>query len=126
MAKTYTYEDFEKALAASGLGGQFSEADLRLARQNPDAGMSILTYKQDYNNATTDEARALANAGANSDVSVGRVESNQIYEVASPGNVTVGTEYTLDSYAQGITTTTTSGVAEVVYADSRVAHIRFS
>lgn len=65
MAKTYTYEDFEKALAASGLGGQFSEADLRLARQNPDAGMSILTYKQDYNNATTDEARALANAGAN-------------------------------------------------------------
>ena len=65
MAKTYTYDDFKKALAASGLSGQFSDADLRLAEQNPDAGMSILTYKQDYKNATTDEARALANAGAN-------------------------------------------------------------
>lgn len=65
MAKTYTYDDFKKALAASGLSGQFSDADLRLAEQNPDAGMSILSYKQDYANATTDEARALANAGAN-------------------------------------------------------------
>ena len=69
---------------------------------------------------------ALANAGAESDVPVGRVEPNQIYEVASPGNVTVGTKYTLTSDAQGISTTASSGVAEVVYADSRVAHVRFS
>lgn len=69
---------------------------------------------------------ALANAGANSDVPVGRVEPNQIYEVASPGNVAVGTKYTLADGAQGITATSTSGVAEVVYADSRVAHVRFS
>lgn len=65
MAKTYTYDDFKKALAASGLSDQFSDADLKLAERDPDAGMSILSYKQDYNNATTDEARALANAGAN-------------------------------------------------------------
>ncbi len=65
MARTYTYDDFKKALAASGLSGQFSDADLKLAERDPDAGMSILSYKQDYNNATTDEARALANAGAN-------------------------------------------------------------
>lgn len=64
MANRYTYDDFQKAMQSSGLGGQFSDADLKLAQQNPDAGMSILKYKQDYHNATTDEARALANLGA--------------------------------------------------------------
>ena len=63
MAK-YTYQDFQRALDGSGLAGQFSQADLKLAQQNPDAGMSILSYKKDYNAATTDEARALANLGA--------------------------------------------------------------
>jgi hypothetical protein len=66
MANRYTYDDFQKAMQSSGLGGQFSDADLKLAQQNPDAGMSILKYKQDYKNATTDEARALANLGAES------------------------------------------------------------
>lgn len=64
MANRYTYDDFRKAMQSSGLGGQFSDADLKLAQQNPDAGMSILKYKQDYKNAATDEARALANLGA--------------------------------------------------------------
>lgn len=64
MANRYTYDDFQKAMQSSGLGGQFSDADLKLAQQNPDAGMSILKYKQDYMNAATDEARALANLGA--------------------------------------------------------------
>lgn len=60
----YTYADFEQAAKSAGLLNQFSKADLTLAQQNPDAGMSILKYKQDYLNATTDEARAAANAGA--------------------------------------------------------------
>ena len=63
---TYTYDDFLREMEKSGLGGQFSQADLNLARQNPDAGMSLLSYKTDYANATTDEARALANQGAES------------------------------------------------------------
>lgn len=64
MASRYTYDEFQRELNGSGLGGQFSQADLRLAQQNPDAGMSILKYKKDYAAATTDEARALANLGA--------------------------------------------------------------
>lgn len=66
MVQTYTYDDFLKALEQSGFGGQFSQADLNLARQNPDAGMSLLSYKTDYANAATDELRALANQGAES------------------------------------------------------------
>lgn len=66
MAKTYTWEDFERAYSTSPFRDQFSQADLNLARQNPDAGMSLLSYKTDYANATTDEARALANQGAES------------------------------------------------------------
>ena len=57
----YTYEQFKKAAQDSGLLSQFSQADLNLAQKNPDAGMSILKGKQDFQNATTDEARALAN-----------------------------------------------------------------
>ena len=61
---TFTYDQFQKAAQDSGLMGEFSAADLSLARRNPDAGMSLLKYKQDYHAATTDEARALANLGA--------------------------------------------------------------
>lgn len=64
MANTYTWEDFQRALEQSGLGNQFSQADLNSARQNPDFGMSMLAYKTDYANATTPEAKALANQGA--------------------------------------------------------------
>lgn len=62
MANKYTYDDFLKALAGSGVN--FSDADMKLAQQNPDAGMSIINYKQDWANAKTDEARALAHQGA--------------------------------------------------------------
>lgn len=66
MASIYTYNDFENAAKQSGLFDQFSSADLKLAQSNPDAGMSILKYKKDYQNATTDEQRAMANTGAES------------------------------------------------------------
>lgn len=62
MAFHYTYDDFQKAVASSGV--TFSDADTKLAQRNPDAGMSLLQYKQDYRNATTEEARALAHLGA--------------------------------------------------------------
>ena len=61
---TFTYDQFHQAAQDSGLMGEFSPADLSLAQRNPDAGMSLLKYKQDYHAATTDEARALANLGA--------------------------------------------------------------
>jgi murein L,D-transpeptidase YcbB/YkuD len=65
MAKsTYTYKDFLSRATASGLLSSFSDADLKLAQSDPSAGISLLSYKQDYQNAQTDEARALANAGA--------------------------------------------------------------
>lgn len=59
---TYTYDDFEKAYKQSGY--QFSDADLALARRNPDAGMGILKYKNDWRNAKTEQDRLLANQGA--------------------------------------------------------------
>ena len=62
MASKYQWADVEKFINDNGLF--FSDADLRLAQNNPDAGMSIANYKIDYNNATTDDQRALANAGA--------------------------------------------------------------
>lgn len=60
----YNYKQFENAARKAGLYDQFSEADLLLAQKNPDAGMSLLKYKQDWGSATTDAARALANEGA--------------------------------------------------------------
>lgn len=61
---TYTYDDIRRKLAESNL--QFSDADMKLAEKNPDAGMSLINYKLDYDKATTDEMRALANQGAES------------------------------------------------------------
>lgn len=66
MAQNYTYAQFEQAAKNAGLYNQFSDADIKLAQRVPDAGMSLLQYKKDYLNATTDEARALANTGAES------------------------------------------------------------
>lgn len=60
----YTYDQFRQNAQNRGLLGEFSQADLQMAQRNPDFGMSILKYKQDYHNATTDEARALANQNA--------------------------------------------------------------
>ncbi|MBO4265457.1 MAG: hypothetical protein J5922_05200 [Clostridia bacterium] len=44
----YTTSDFDSALERSGLSGFFSDADLKLSRQNPDVGMNLLTLKRDY------------------------------------------------------------------------------
>lgn len=59
---TYTYDDIKKKLASGNYA--LSDADMKLAERNPDAVMTILNFKDDYANATTDEARALANMGA--------------------------------------------------------------
>ena len=94
---TYSYEQCQKAAQNSGLLGTFSQSDLELARRNPDAGMSILRYKQDYNSATTDEARTLANLGAESVRSsygnyTGGSDGSGFYlEPLSPSSFTSGT-----------------------------------
>lgn len=60
----YTYDDFLTRLNASGLAGQFSEYDLATAQQFPEFGISMLSLKQDYKNATTDVGRQMANTMA--------------------------------------------------------------
>lgn len=61
----YTYADFENAVKKAGMAGGFSQYDLDLARRYPEAGLSLLSLKRDYQRSTTDEQRALANAAAN-------------------------------------------------------------
>lgn len=61
----YTYDDFVKAANQSGPMGQFSQDDLNLAQKYPEFGLSVLSLKKDYNNATTAEQRLLANQAAN-------------------------------------------------------------
>lgn len=62
MAYKYTLDDVKKKLSDSGL--TFSDADMKLAETNPDAGMSIANYMLDYRNATTDDQRAWAHSKA--------------------------------------------------------------
>ena len=60
---------------------------------------------------------ALASGKANTEIHVGRVESNQIYEVATSADVSalaIGTKVTLSDDALYVTATATSGVAEIV------------
>lgn len=65
MSVAYTYDDFLSAANSSGLLGQFSQADLDTAMKYPEFGLSILSLKKDYRDATTDEQRLLANEAAN-------------------------------------------------------------
>ena len=59
---SYNWDQVKKAISDNGL--VFSDADLALAQKNHDAGMSLVNYKLDYANATTDDQKALAHAGA--------------------------------------------------------------
>lgn len=62
----YTFQDFQKEVAASGLGNAFSAADMALARDYPDVGKQILQNKIAYNNATSAAERESINARTNS------------------------------------------------------------
>lgn len=101
-AINYTYEDFQNAAQQAGLLSQFSDADLRLAQSNPNAGMGILQYKIDYQNATTAEQRAAANAGAESirsswgEYTGGGDGSGYHLNQMSPGSFTYGSAPTFN------------------------------
>lgn len=60
----YTYKQFQDALQEAGW--DMDEYDMKLAAADPDAGMKILQAQKDYRNATTDDAKALAHAEAES------------------------------------------------------------
>lgn len=63
--KMYTYKDFEDKVKEYGFTpDQISEADYKLARQNADAGVALLGYKNDWLTATNDSAKAMAHAAA--------------------------------------------------------------
>ena len=66
MASTFTYDQALAKAQSAGVWNSMSEADRRLMASNPDAGMTIVQAKIDYANATTPEARALANQRAES------------------------------------------------------------
>lgn len=58
----YTIDDVNKKSNETGI--KLSDADMRLAQSNPDAGMSIIQYKNDYAKATTQAQKDAAHAGA--------------------------------------------------------------
>lgn len=59
------YNDYDKLLRDIQSSGQsWSDFDLQLANDDPDAGRSIFTQKMNYANAQTDAQRAAANAAA--------------------------------------------------------------
>lgn len=62
MAVSFTYDDFLNKYNSSGIG--FSDADLALAKQNPNAGMGLIDAKVRYKNATTAAERAKYNQQA--------------------------------------------------------------
>lgn len=56
----YTYDDFVAAATGAGLMDQFGEDDLKLAKSNPEYGLSALKLTQELKNATTAEQQLLA------------------------------------------------------------------
>ena len=62
MAYKNTYEDLLRDMEQNNI--QFSDYDMALAEQNPDAGRSLYSQKVAYGKAATDEERTAANHAA--------------------------------------------------------------
>lgn len=58
----YTYDDFLAELKRTGY--TMSDADMALAKKNPEVGISLLSLGEDYNKATTPEGKLLAHKAA--------------------------------------------------------------
>lgn len=56
----YTYDNFVAAATGAGLMDQFGEDDLKLAKSNPEYGLSALKLTQELKSATTAEQQLLA------------------------------------------------------------------
>ena len=64
MAVKPTYDDFEQQAKKAGLLEEFSPYDLAIAREDPAYGLTILSAKQGYRSAATDEERRYYNDAA--------------------------------------------------------------
>lgn len=74
-----SYDQFLDAWNKSKWKDEWSQSDQDLAKLHPEFGMSMLSLKDDWHNATTPEQRAIANEGAE-------------YQRKSWGNYTGGTD----------------------------------
>ena len=61
----YTFDDVLSAATKAGVLDQFSEADLKTAQIYPEFGLGMITLKQDFAKAPTEEARSLIRTAAN-------------------------------------------------------------
>lgn len=61
----YTYDDFIKAANTEGMMGSFSDDDLKIAQSYPEYGLSMLSLYKDAANATTEDAKLLAQEAMN-------------------------------------------------------------
>ena len=70
---------------------------------------------------------ALSAGAANAEISVGRVESNQIYSVEAVSGIVVGNKYQTSGGKAITSTASTGGGAEIVEVDTttNTAYIRF-
>ena len=105
---SYTYDDFVKKAQQAGMIDQFSSYDLDLARQYPEFGLSMLSLKQNYAGANTEQARLLANEEANrlrssyGNYTGGRDGSLYISNGLSPSSFRSGYEDALDEAVRGL------------------------
>lgn len=65
MANTEAYKNFLTQAKTAGLLNEFTPQELQTAFDYPEFGTSLLSLKQNYRNATTDEAKTLAHETAN-------------------------------------------------------------
>ena len=61
----YTYDDFVTAATGAGLLEKFSDDDLKIAKSNPEYGLSALKLQQDLKGAKTTEQQLLAQEAIN-------------------------------------------------------------
>ena len=106
---SYTFDEFLTAAKTAGVLGQFSQYDLKLSKDHPEFGLSLVTLKQDYAKAATPEARRLANTAAESlrrsygNYTAGADGSGYYAEALSPTNYISAYGAEADRLLRGLT-----------------------
>ena len=77
-----TYKDFLNQAEKAGVGDTFSKKDIEVIKNNPALGIDMVQYKQNYNNASSEEEKEFWEEKAQSE----RLANGYYNEVVGDGN----------------------------------------
>lgn len=100
----YTYDNFVTAATGAGLMDKFTDDDLKIAKNNPEYGLSMVKLQQDLQGSTTTEQKLLAQEAMNQlRKSYGSFGSTPATVAGSPGSFAYGNQNAYQKALEAVT-----------------------